>query len=168
MSSIERTIDSLETELRVLDRQNAWLEAMLERMDVDVPAHRARRDRSPPVSPLGYRDSLGVALDRIEDQFNLQDDFLPYDDGEDTVELVDEYQYIDDDDTASTETVLYHTEMWGFHPSGVDRGAHWWDCESEESDDETVVGEWEDPLMTPMKKYAPVASTFYNDMSPGF
>lgn len=166
MSSLDRTIESLETELRVLDRQNAWLEAMLERMEIDIPAHRARRDSLIAESVHQYRESLGSVMDHIEDQFGLPSD------GDSTVELVDEYHVgDDDDDTASIETIVYHTEMWGFHPSGVDRGSHWWDgytADSDDSDDETVVGDWEDPMMTPMKKYAPVASTYYNDDSPGF
>lgn len=178
MSNIDRTIERLESELRVLDRQNAWLEAMLENMEVGIPATRRRLSRS----PIRYRESLGTALDRIEarvgmalDRSEAQDDFFPSDTDsqleESTVELVDEYQDIDeDDDTASIGTVVYHTEMWGFHPAGVDRGSHWWDgyTEDDDSDDETIIGEWEDPLMTPMKRHAPVASTYYNDMSPGF
>jgi len=70
----------------------------------------------------------------------------------------------DDDE----QTVVYHTEMWGFFLRGEDRGGlQWWEdgyeSESDEdSDSETVVGEWFDPHMTPMKRYAPIAAEYFN------
>lgn len=173
MSSIDRTIERLESELRVLDRQNAWLEAMLEHLDVPTPSVRPRRaPRSPSLSPPLTRDGLNTMLNRIE-----ATDFVLGSDSEDEYEQEEiddsseeeeeeEDAYDCDDDESSIGTVVYHTEMWGFHPRGLSRGGEWWEQydEGNDSDDETVVGDWDDPHLTPMKRYAPVAAAYYNDV----
>lgn len=160
-SHIDRTIDRLSAELRVLDRQNAWLEAMIENWDylnVSTPRTRARpRHRSPSVSPP--RDRLGAMLDMIE----ASEDLIPTDDETNPEEEDSGYE----SDASEAETVVYHTETWGFHPRGVDRGSDWWDAGSE-SDDETVVGEWEDPNRTPMRNWTAEHAAYFLDDSPGF
>lgn len=160
--SIDATIDRLNAELRVLDRQNAWLESMIENWDylnISTPRTRTRRPRSPSLSPP--RDRLGAMLDMIEASENL----IPTDDEEDEDQLIDEGY---ESDVSASETVVYHTDTWGHHPRGIDRGSNWWDTDSGyESDNETVVGEWEDPHITPVRWTAEHADYFYED-SPGF
>lgn len=160
--SIDRTIDRLSAELRVLDRQNAWLESMIENWDylnISTPRTRPRRHRSPSLSPP--RDRLGAMLDAIE----LSAELIPTDDEEEDEQDIDEGY---ESDASAAETIVYHTETWGHHPRGIDRGSNWWDTDSGyESDSETVVGEWEDPHITPVRWTSEHAAYFMGD-SPGF
>ena len=148
-SHIDNTIDRLSAQLRVLDSQNAWLEAMIENWDaIQTPPTRPRRNRSPPPSPP--RDRLGRMLDMIEATHELiptddedEDEEDPFDLGEYADNLVDQPIANDESDTESIATVVY--------TSGGSNGTYSYDEDSdfEDSDTETVVGDWKDPCVTP-------------------
>lgn len=50
-----------------------------------------------------------------------------------------------DSETSVAETIVYHTDMWGFYPHGQDEAQEEEGNEEDEEDDdaETVVDEWE-------------------------
>jgi hypothetical protein len=149
-SSFDDTIDRLNAQLRVLDRQNAWLESMIENWDaINTPPTRVRRHRSLPPSPP--RDRLGEMLDMIE----VSEDFIPTDDEDDEEEdpfdlgeyavPPSEYPITDDESVA---TVVY-TVVARSNQRAYDE-----DSDSDD-DDETVVEEWENPNLTPYKSVYP-------------
>lgn len=141
---VDRVIDDLERMLRQLDRQHALLD------DVIANINAVAAPRSRPVGSMAP-DLFEQASDSSSDW--EQESVLDSDE-EDALE------------SSSVFTTFYHTDMWGFHPRGVDRPNEWWEdgYDSDyESDSETVVGEWEDPNMTPMKRLAPVAAAYFNN-----
>lgn len=62
------------------------------------------------------------------------------------------------DSDSDIDTVVYHTEMWGFHPRSQSAGYYTQDDSDMDDDDDddddskTVVMPWEDPMMTPVKR----------------
>lgn len=149
-SHIDNTIDRLSAQLRVLDRQNAWLEAMIENWDaIQTPPTRPRRARSPPPSPP--RDRLGRMLDMIEATHELiptddedEDEEDPFDLGEYADDNLVDQPITDDDDSdaESVATVVYTSGEYG-------RSYSYDEDSDSESDADTVVGDWQDPHVTP-------------------
>lgn len=146
MSDLAQSIlDELERSLQRLDRQADWLNDMLSELNgVETPPTVPRRHYSIPSDLSDWTNA------------QLIDDPDPMEEG------------YESDDDSDLETVVYHTEMWGFYPRGRGLAVDYWDdYDDDEDDSETVVGVWEDPHLTPMKKYAPVAASYFNESPMG-
>jgi hypothetical protein len=146
--AVDRVIDDLERMLRQLDHQHALLDDVI----AEINAVAAPRVRAQPVGAIA--PNLFGEVDDSDASSSWEQESVLDSDEEDALE------------SSSVFTTFYHTDMWGFHPRGVDRPNDWWEdgYDSDyESDSETVVGEWEDPNMTPMRRLAPVAAAYFNN-----
>jgi hypothetical protein len=162
MSEVDRTIDRLTAELRVLDRQNAWLEAMIENWDhlnIHTPRTRGR--------------GIDAMLDAVDSSVRMMSSESDTEEEDQCIDDSSEEEEVSgyESDTSNPETVVYHTEAWGFHPRGVDRGSYWWDTDSDGgSDEDTVVESWSDSYSTPMKfgRWTEEQAEHFFIESPGF
>lgn len=144
----QAVIDQMEARLRVLDQQFDWLNGVLSELEVRTPPTRPRINHAIPVGPIAT------------DLFLVESDCEDSDDDEDSRVDLD----------SSVFTTFYHSDRWGVHPRGAGRELEWWEDgyesdDESDSDAETVVFEWEDPNMTPMKRLAPYAAELYHNDS---
>ena len=111
----------MESRLRFLDEQHVWLASMIDELNLLVtpPTNRRLRVIEPPTPS----------------DISLSSEFEE--------EIWPDTQSEDDDD--DLETIVYHTDRWGFYPRRADEG-----YDSDDDDSETVVGEWEDPFTSPL------------------
>lgn len=146
----QAVIDELEVRLRQLDQQHAWLERMIDDInDLTTPRANRRGVQIPFGGPVGVEDD--DISDVSDDDADIDPFYLPPEEEEG-----DPYESDEWDDDHSVETIIYHTEAWGFYPHGVDTGYESDDCS-------TICGEWEDPFMSPIQRLAPVAAAYYNN-----
>jgi hypothetical protein len=127
----QQIIDELELRLRQLDEQHIWLNQMIEEInEITTPQSVVNVRRRPFDPPTPSTMSLYESDFEEEDFPDTQSDM-----GDDL------------------ETVVYHTDRWGFYPRGVDNGGYN-DSGEWDDDTETVVGDWEDPFMSPESLWA--------------
>lgn len=142
--------------MRALDQQQRWIDGIIAEINaITTPPTRPRIHRAHSVGDIA--PNLFLVESESESESDDEDPFS-----------LEEVEDSDDDlECHSVITTFYHSDTWGVHPRGVDRGLEWWQdgYESDDeadSDAETVVCEWEDPSMTPMKRLAPVAAGYYS------
>lgn len=113
-----------------------WIVRMLDDLDNDIVI--------PQVSTVS-------SLPRVVEVDSSESDS----DDDDPFELEDFPDSDSDMTNDDLSTVLYHTDMWGFHPRSR---ALSYDEEDDDfylsDDDETVVAPWEDPYQTPCRGFA--------------
>lgn len=142
----QAVIDALEARLRMLDRQHQWLESMIDELnEITTPLTVRSGNRFP------FRQAVEEVSDLSDDE----------DDDEGPFYLPPEERDYDGDaseDDQSIETILYHSDAWGFYPHGLDDG-----YDSDDDDCPTICMEWDDPYVSPMRAMAPIAAAYYND-----
>lgn len=116
-------ISAMEERLRFLDSQHIWLANMIDELNLITTPPTNRRLRI--LDPPTPSD--------ISLSSEFEEESLP------------DTQSEDEDDDDDLETIVYHNDRWGFYPMRVDEGY--------DSDDETVVGEWEDPFKSPLSDW---------------